>query len=98
MEANQDKITVTCYHHMFRDTTTGSGRWEGILGDFHGYMGDEVPEGAAPLLRGKRMGRSPFESYLAENHGAIDIWLGGHTHAAPGDVFASKSHVKRKWG
>jgi len=99
VEANQDKIIVTCHHHMLRDTTIGSGRWEGILGDFHGYMEDGAPEGAGYLyFVGDEHDANRFESYLADNPGAIDVWLGGHTHAAPGEVFAGKSHVERKWG
>jgi hypothetical protein len=99
VEANQDKIIVTCHHHVLRDTTIGSGHWEGILGDFHGYMKDGAPEGAGYLyFVGDKHDAGRFSSYLADNPGAVDVWLGGHTHAGPGDVFAGKSHVERKWG
>ncbi len=30
--------------------------------------------------------------------GAVDIWLGGHTHTYPDDVVSGRSHVERKWG
>ena len=30
VEANRDKIIVTCAHHVLRDTTVASGRWEGV--------------------------------------------------------------------
>ena len=39
-----------------------------------------------------------FESYLAAHPGAIDLWLGGHTHTHPDDVLNGRSHVERKWG
>ena len=39
-----------------------------------------------------------FESYLAANPGAIDLWLGGHTHTNPDDTHGGRSHVERKWG
>ena len=39
-----------------------------------------------------------FESYLAAHPGAIELWLGGHTHTHPDDVLNGRSHVERKWG
>jgi hypothetical protein len=38
-----------------------------------------------------------FERYLAQHPGAIDLWLGGHTHTHPDDTYGGKSHVERKW-
>ena len=38
-----------------------------------------------------------FESYLAKNPGAIDLWLGAHTHTHPDDTKGGRSHVERKW-
>ncbi len=35
VEDNQDSIIVTCAHHMLRDTTTATGRWEGVNGNYH---------------------------------------------------------------
>jgi hypothetical protein len=39
-----------------------------------------------------------FERYLESHPGAVDIWLGGHTHTFPDDTYGGKSHVERKWG
>ena len=39
-----------------------------------------------------------FESYLEANPGAIDIWIGGHTHTNPDDTYGGRSHIERKWG
>jgi hypothetical protein len=39
-----------------------------------------------------------FEHYLAAHPGAIDFWLGGHTHATPDAVVAGRSHCERQWG
>lgn len=62
-------------------------------------MADGAPEGAGYLyFVGDEPDANRFESYLAENPGAIDIWLDGHTHAAPRDIFAGKFHIARKWG
>ena len=35
---------------------------------------------------------------MAANPGAIDLWLGGHTHTNPDDTHGGRSHVERKWG
>ena len=38
-----------------------------------------------------------FEAYLSRHPGAIDLWIGGHTHSYPDDTYGGKSHVERKW-
>ena len=30
--------------------------------------------------------------------GAIDVWLGGHTHTNPDDTYGGRSHIERRWG
>ncbi|MEI9901773.1 MAG: hypothetical protein WDN31_18610 [Hyphomicrobium sp.] len=42
--------------------------------------------------------RSASSATLADNPGAVDIWLGGHTHTFPDDVVGGRSHIERKWG
>ena len=39
-----------------------------------------------------------FEHFLSEHPGAVDLWLGGHTHAGPDTVIRGRSHVESKWG
>ena len=98
VEANQDKILVTAHHHMLKETTIGSGAWEGIMGTYHGYFEDGAPEGSGYLyFVGDEPDANAFEEYLADNPGSIDLWLGGHTHARPGTTFGGKTHVERKW-
>lgn len=98
VENNQDSIVVTCHHHVLRDTTVASGQWEGIMGNYHGHREDGAPEGSSYLyFVDDEPGANAFEDYLRENPGSIDLWLGGHTHALPGDTFGNKSHVERKW-
>jgi hypothetical protein len=98
VEKHQDKIIVSCHHHMLRDTTVASGKWEGIMGNYHGYRDNGAPEGSSYLyFLGDEPDAGAFESYLRENPGSIDLWLGGHTHAVPGDTFGGKSHIERKW-
>jgi len=99
VEHNQDKIIVTCHHNVLKDTTIASGHWEGIFYDRHGYTAEGAPEGSGYLyFVGEEPDAGRFESYLADNPGAIDLWLGGHTHAFPGEQFGNKRHVERKWG
>jgi hypothetical protein len=106
VEEAGDDIVVSAHHHMLRETTVASGDFEGVSqypdgsyrhGRYHGV--DGVPEGASylyfiddePKARG-------FERYLAEHPGAVDIWLGGHTHTYPDDTFGGRGHVEKKWG
>jgi hypothetical protein len=102
----KDEIIISCHHHMLRETTVGSGDFEGVeknpdgtyrRGRYHGA--DGAPEGASYLyFLGDKPKAQAFEHYLAEHPGAIDFWLGGHTHTFPDDVLNGRSHVERKWG
>jgi hypothetical protein len=58
-----------------------------------------APEGASYLyFVDDKPKAQAFEGYLAAHPGAIDLWLGGHTHTHPDDVLNGRSHVERKWG
>lgn len=108
VEANRDSIVVSAHHHMLRETTVGSGDWEGVekLPDgslrsrYHGSQKDAGAsiEGASYLYflddQPKAMA---FENYLAAHPGATDLWFGGHTHTNPDDDFHGRTHVERKW-
>ncbi len=106
VENNQDKIIVSAHHHMLKETTVASGPWEGFRNDeqgrwiphYHGYIPDGAPKGASYLyfVDGKPDAQA-FEKYLAAHPGAIDLWLGGHTHTTPDDTYGNRSHVERKW-
>jgi hypothetical protein len=107
VEANRECIIVTAHHHMLKETTVASGPWEGMKKDadgrwtqhYHGYFPDEAPQGASYLyFVGERPDAGAFEGYLSANTGAIDFWLGGHTHTNPDDRKGGRSHVERKWG
>ncbi|MBM3357656.1 MAG: hypothetical protein FJY54_08000 [Betaproteobacteria bacterium] len=96
VESNQDKIIVTCAHHVLRDTTVASGRWEGVNSGYHGRFDDA--EGASYLYWvGEDTDSNAFHEYLERRPGAIDLWLGGHTHTHPDDRYGNKSHVERRW-
>jgi hypothetical protein len=107
VEANQDKIIVTCHNHMLRETTVASGPWEGFEkneegeweSNYHGYFEDGAPKGASYLyFVGEEPDAGAFEGYLEENPGVIDLWLGGHTHTNPDDTHGGRSHIETKWG
>jgi len=108
VEAHREEcIIVTCHHHMLKETTVASGAWEGFVKDeegnwkaqYHGYFPDGGPEGASYLyFVDGRPDAQAFEGYLAQHPGAIDLWLGGHTHTHPDDHFGGRGHVEEKWG
>lgn len=107
VEANPEAIIVSAHHHMLKETTVASGPWEGYargkngewVGHYHGYFPDGGPEGASYLywVDGKPDAQA-FERYLAAHPGAIDFWLGGHTHTNPDDRKGGRSHIEKKWG
>jgi len=107
VESNQDKIIVTAHHYVLKDTTVASGEWEGMRrtadggwkSHYHGYKPLGTPQGASYLYWVDSVpGSGAFESYLASNPGAIDVWLGGHTHTNPDDTYGGKSHVEQRFG
>ena len=107
VEQNTDSIIVSAHHHMLKETTVASGPWVGFKKDeqggwtphYHGYFPDGAPAGASYLyfVDGKPDAQA-FEGYLAAHPGAIDLWLGAHTHTHPDDTAGGRSHVERKWG
>ena len=107
VEANQDKIIVSAHHYLLKNTTVATGEWEGMRRDaegkwvshYHGYKELGSPKGASYLYWvDSRPDAQAFERYLEQNPGAIDVWLGGHTHTHPDDTYGGKSHVEKKWG
>ena len=106
VEEAGDDVVISCHHHMLRETTVASGDFEGLSqypdgrwrhGRYHGV--DGVPEGASYLyFIDEEPKAQRFERYLAAHPGAVDIWLGGHTHTYPDDRFGGRGHVERKWG
>jgi hypothetical protein len=73
-----------------------NGKW---VSHYHGYKELGTPKGASYLywVDGREDAQA-FERYLAEHPGAVDVWLGGHTHTHPDDTYGGKSHVEQKWG
>lgn len=107
VEANQDKIIVCAHHYVLKETTVASGEWEGMrrnaegrwASGYHGYKERGTPKGASYLYWvDSNPDAQAFENYLQAQPGAIDVWLGGHTHTNPDDTHGDKSHVERKWG
>jgi putative CocE/NonD family hydrolase len=108
---NQDKVIVTMHHHVLRDTTVASGRGEGNP-RYHGSSGG--PEGSSYLyyLIEKedpddfqyRKDAHVFEDFLDDfnkkhGRGAIDFWIGGHTHVkGPDDDWGDKTISETRWG
>jgi len=106
VEQNREAIVISAHHHMLRETTVASGPWEGFTkaGDgrwkshYHGYFPEGAPRGASYLyFVDGRPDAGAFEQYLAANPGAIDLWLGGHTHTTPDDRTGGRSHLEHKW-
>jgi hypothetical protein len=99
VERNRDMVIVSAHHHMLKGTTVASGEWEGIRGGYHGNFPDGAPQGASYLyFVGSEPDAQRFETYLGENPGSVDIWLGGHTHTNPDDSYGGRSHIETRWG
>ena len=94
-----------------RDTTTASGKGEGNP-RYHGSTGGAegssylyfIIENDDPDDFQYSADAHAFEGFLDNFHqengkGAIDFWVGGHTHVkGPDDDFGDKSISERKWG
>lgn len=107
IEQNPDKIIISVHHYVLKDTTVASGDWEGMrpkesgewVGHYHGFKPEGTPQGASYLyFVDSQPDSGKFESYLAGNPGAVDIWMGGHTHSHPDDSYGGKSHIETRWG
>lgn len=108
VETHQDDIVVTAAHYVLKETTVGSGPWEGFRAPdrygrrtplYHGWFPDGAPMGAGYLywVDGNPDAQA-FERYLAQHPGTVDLWLGGHTHAPVGQRLNGRGHVERAWG
>jgi len=107
IESNQECIIICAHHYMLKETTVASGEWEGLDKDdagnwsngYHGYKPQGAPIGASYLyFVDSKKDAQAFESYMAENPGAVDLWICGHTHAHPDAIVGGKSHIETKWG
>lgn len=106
IEQNPEANVVSAHHHMLKETTVASGEWEGFVKGndgnwkphYHGYYPRGGPQGASYLYwLDDKPDAQAFEKYLAAHPGAIDLWLGGHTHTNPDDDKGGRTHVERKW-
>ena len=98
IEAHPDRIVISAHHHMLKETTVASGDWEGVDNGYHGRFEDGAPIGASYLyFVGGEPDSGRFEGYLADPPGALDLWLGSHTHTHPDDRTGGRSHIERKW-
>jgi hypothetical protein len=107
VEANPDSIIISVHHYVLKNTTVASGEWEGMTKDengkwrshYHGYFEQGTPQGASYLYWvDSKPDAQAFEKYLDSHQGAIQMWLGGHTHTNPDDRYGGKSHIEQKWG
>jgi len=107
VEANPELIIISVHHYVLKNTTVASGEWEGFRKDkdgkwiwhYHGYYEQGTPQGASYLYWvDSKPDAQAFEEYLNSHPGAIQMWLGGHTHTNPDDTYGGKSHIEQKWG
>ena len=106
VDANRDSIIITTHHYVLKNTTVASGDWEGFLMDeqgnwrdhYHGYKPRGAPRGASYLyFVDSKPDSGAFENHLKANPGAVDLWLGGHTHTHPDDTCGGKTHIETRW-
>jgi hypothetical protein len=107
VEAHPEQVILSVHHYVLKETTVASGEWEGVRRDaegnwrshYHGYKPRGTPQGASYLYFVDSVpGAQAFERYLAAHPGAVDLWIGGHTHTHPDDTYGGKSHVETVWG
>ena len=92
-------IAISAHHHMIKETTVASGDWEGVDNNYHGRFEHGAPIGASYIhFVGEEPDSGKIERYLEDHPGALDLWLGSHTHTHPDDRTGGRSHIERKWG
>ena len=108
---NQDKIIITMHHHVLRETTIASGRGEGHP-RYHGSSGSAAGSSYLYYIIEKddpddfqyKEDAHVFEDFLDDfqkknGRGAIDLWVGGHTHVKnPDDTWGGKTISETRWG
>ena len=106
VEANPEALIVSVHHYVLKDTTVASGAWEGMRQDdqgrwqshYHRCWDQGTPQGASYLYWvDSTTDAQAFERYLAAHPGAVQLWLGGHTHTHPDDVLNGRSHIETRW-
>lgn len=104
---NRDAIVVSVHHYVLRETTVASGPWEGfdrgsdgaLRAKYHGYFPESTPEGASYLYWVASVpGSTAVQDHLDAHPGAVDLWLGGHTHTHVEDRCGGRSHVETRYG
>ena len=66
---------------------------------YHRYWAQGTPQGASYLYWVDSVpDAQAFERYLAAHPGAVQLWLGGHTHTHPDDTYGGKSHIEQPMG
>lgn len=87
---NGSEIVITCHHYLPKNTTAGTGDYEGgtlsngvYVRLYHG-PGKE-PKGSGRLhYIDEESDTTSFIDHLQAHQGDCAIWLGAHTHARPG--------------
>lgn len=97
VESNQDKIIITCAHHVLRDTTVASGRGEGVPSGCHGEY-EDAPGASYLYWVGDETDSTRFQDYLRDHPGSVDLWLAGHTHTHPDNRYGNKGLIEQRWG
>jgi hypothetical protein len=107
VEANPEAIILSVHHYVLKNTTVASGVWEGMQKDdqgnwqprYHRNWEQGTPQGASYLYWvDSTPDAQAFERYLTAHPGAVQLWLGGHTHTNPDDTYGGKSHIEQQWG
>lgn len=107
VDQHRGQIIISVHHYVLKETTLASGIWEGMkkdasgnwIQDYHGYFPEGSPAGASFLCWvGGAFDSGKFETYLAENPGAVDLWLGGHSHDNPDGRKGGKGNIEQAYG
>ncbi|MBE3095801.1 MAG: metallophosphoesterase [Planctomycetes bacterium] len=104
-----DALVIAAHHYVLRQTTVASGDYEGFrrLADgryaskYHGYspaMGEHAKGASYLYWQAGQAGGGSLDRFLAEHSGRVALWIGGHTHARPGDQMGGRSHIETACG
>jgi hypothetical protein len=110
VESNHDSIIICAHHHMLRETTVGSGDWEGVIkkpdGSYEAPLPTVFKKTRASPSRALRIFTISTTSPRPWPSSAISKHIQGRSICGseatrttnPDDDFNDRTHIERKWG
>lgn len=98
VEQNKEKIIFTCHHHLLKETTAGTGEYEGQTENLHGGKSEADAKASSFLYFIGAEESDEISEYINQNPGCINYWLGTHSHLSPFAIINNRKMTEVKDG